>query len=50
MLNIGQIDRIPNTTVYSLTETAPFIERVRLQQLGLLGHVPTHGRRKSGRQ
>ena len=50
MLNIGQIDRIPNTTVYSLTETAPFIERVRLQQLSLLGHVPTHGRRKSGRQ
>ena len=38
-LNIGRIDRIPNATVYSLTETVPFIERVRLQQSSLLGHV-----------
>ena len=66
MLNIGRIDRIPNAAIYSLTETAPSIERVRLWQLSLLGHVlrlpenkpvrefavyvATHGKRKSGKQ
>ena len=65
MLNIKRIDRVPNATIYSLTETAPFFEGVRLQQLWFLGHVlhlpenepgrefamyvPTHGRRKPGR-
>ena len=66
MLNIKRIDRVPNATIYSLAETAPLIERVRLRQLRFLGHVlrlpenepvrefamyvPTHGRRKPGRQ
>ena len=66
MLNIKGIDGVPNATIYSLTETAPLIERVRLRQLRFLGHVlrlpenepvrefamyvPTHGRRKPGRQ
>ena len=65
-LNIKRIDRVPNATIYSLTETAPLIERVRLRQLRFLGpvlclpenepvrefamYVPTHGRRKPGRQ
>ena len=39
LLNIRRIDRIPNATIYSLTETAPLIERVRLRQLIFLGHV-----------
>ena len=66
MLNIKGIDRLPNATIYSLTETAPLIDRVWLRQLRFLGHVlclpenepvrefamsvPTHGRRKPGRQ
>ena len=66
MLNIKRIDRVPIATIYSLTETAPLIVRVRLRQLRLLGHVlrlpenepvrefavyvPTHGRGKPGRQ
>ena len=66
MLNIKRIDRVPNATIYSLTETAPLIERVGLRQLRFLGHVlrlpeneplrefavcvPTHGRRKHGSQ
>ena len=33
------INRVPNGIIYSLTETAPFIKRVRLRQLRLLGHV-----------
>ena len=64
MLNIRRIDRVPNATIYSLTESAPLIERVRLRQLRFLGHVlrlpenepvrdfvmyvPTHGRKKPG--
>ena len=36
---IKQIDRVPNATIYSLTKTAPIIERVRLRQLRFLGHV-----------
>ena len=39
MWNIRRIDGIPNATIYSLIETAPLIERVRLRQLSLLGHV-----------
>ena len=66
MLNIRRIDRVPNTSIYSLTESASLIERVRLQKLRFLGHVlrlpenepvrdfvmyvPTHGRKKPGRQ
>ena len=62
MLNIRRIDRVPNATIYSFTESAPLIERVRLRQLRFLGHVlrlpenepvrdfvmyvPTHGRKK----
>ena len=61
-----RIDRVPNATIYSLTESAPFIERVSLRQLRFLGHVlrlpenkavrdfvmyfPSHGRKKPGRQ
>ena len=33
------INRVPNGIIYSLTETAPLIKRVRLRQLRLLGHV-----------
>ena len=66
MLNIRRMDWVPNATIYSLTESAPLIERVRLRQLRFLGHVlrlpenepvrdfvmyvPTHGRKKPGRQ
>ena len=39
LLNIRRIDRMPNATIYRLTETAPLIERVRLRQLSFLGHV-----------
>ena len=65
MLNIRRIDRVPNATIYSLTESAPLID-VRLRQLRFLGHVlrlpenepvrdfvmyvPTHGKKKPGRQ
>ena len=66
MLNIKRIDRVPNATIYSLTETAPLVERARIRQLKFIGHVlrlpddepvreyalyvPTHGKRKPGRQ
>ena len=66
MLDIRRIDRVPNASIYSLTETALLIETVRLRQLRFLGHmlrllenepvrefamyIPTHGRRKPGRQ
>jgi hypothetical protein len=65
MLNIKRVDRISNSIVYSLTDAAPLILRVRARQLKFLGHilrlpdtepvkeyamyVPTHGRRKPGR-
>ena len=54
-----RIDRVPNATIYSLTESAPLIERVlghvlRLPEndpvKGLVMYVPTHGRKKPGRQ
>ena len=59
MLNIRRIDRVPNATIYSLTESAPLIERVlghvlRLPEndpvKGFVMYVPTHGRKKPGRQ
>ena len=30
---------MPNAKIYSLTEAAPLIEKVRLRQLGFIGHV-----------
>ena len=54
-----RIDRVPNATIYSLTESAPLIERVLGHVLrlpkndpvkGFLMYVPTHGRKKPGRQ
>ena len=54
-----RIDRVPNATIYSLTESAPLIERVlgRVLRLpendpvkGFVMYVPTHGRKKPGRQ
>jgi len=39
MLDIRRIDRVPNATIHSLTETAPLIETVRLWQLRFLAHV-----------
>ena len=60
MLDIRRIDRIPNATIYSLTETAPLTERVRSLQMLCLPenepvrefamYVPTHRMRKPGRQ
>ena len=50
---------VPNATIYSLTESAPLIERVlghvlRLPEndpvKGFVMYVPTHGRKKPGRQ
>jgi len=65
MLGIKRADRVPNATIYKLTETTPLIERVRTQQLKFLGHIlrmpdgepvkdyalytPTHGKRKRER-
>ena len=66
MLNIKRVDRVPNSTIYNLTETAPLVEKARTRQLKFVGHilrlpddepvkeyalyVPTHGKRKPGRQ
>ena len=50
---------VPNATIYSLTESAPLIERVlghvlRLPEddpvKGFVMYVPTHGRKKPGRK
>lgn len=65
MLNIKRMDRIPNETIYNLTNTIPLIARVRTRQLKFLGHilrltddepvkeyalyVPPYGKRKPGR-
>ena len=38
MLNINRVDRVPNTTMYNLTETAPLVVRARTHQLKLIGH------------
>ena len=66
MVNIKRVDRIPNETICKLSGTSPLIERVRAHQLKFLGHIlrlpdnepakeyalyiPTHGKRKPGRQ
>ena len=66
MLNIKRIDRVTNAHIYSLTNTSPLIDRVRVRQLKFLGHIlrlpdeelcklyalyiPTHGKRRRGRQ
>ena len=66
MLNIKRIDSVSNATVHDLTQAAPLVENVRTRQLRILGHVlrlpddesckeyalhiPTHGKRKPGRQ
>ena len=66
MLNIKRVDRVPNTTIYNLTETTPLVVRARIRQLKFIGHilrlpndelakeyalyVPSHGKRKPWRQ
>ena len=66
MLNIKRLDRVSNAQVYEMTNTKPLINTVRQRQLRFLGHilrmpedepcrryalyVPTHGRRRPGRQ
>ena len=66
MLNIKRVNRVPNTTIYNLTETAPLVVRARTRQLKFIGYllrlpndepalayalyVPSHGKRKPGRQ
>ena len=65
MLN-KRLDRVSNESIYHLTNTQPLINTVRQRQLRFLGHilrmpeeepcrryalyVPTHGRRRPGRQ
>ena len=65
MLNIKRVDRIPNETIYNLTNTTPLVARVKIHQLKFLGHIlrledgepvkeyalyiPPHGKRKPGR-
>ena len=39
ILNIKRIDRIPNATIYNLTNAASLIEKVRVRQLKFLGHI-----------
>ena len=66
MLNIKRVDRVPNTTIYNLTETTPLVMRARNRQLKFMGHilrlpndelakeyalyVPSNGKRTPGRQ
>ena len=66
MLNIKRLDCVSNERIYHLTNTQPLINTVRQRQLRFLGHilrmpeeepcrryalyVPTHGRRRPGRQ
>jgi hypothetical protein len=65
MLNIKRLDKIPNSTIYNLTDTEPLIVQVRTRQLKFLGHIlrlpdtepvkeyalyiPPYGKRKQGR-
>ena len=65
-LILERMDRVPNSTIYNMTNTSYLIERVRTQQLKFLGHIlrmpddepvkmyafytPSHGRRRPGRQ
>ena len=39
MFNIKRIDRVSNSRIYDLTQTAPLVENVRTRQLRFLGHV-----------
>ena len=39
MLNIKRVDRVPNTTIYNLTETTPLVVRARIRQLKFIGHM-----------
>ncbi|XP_066275382.1 uncharacterized protein [Branchiostoma lanceolatum] len=66
MLNIKHLDLVSNARIYKTTNTQPLINRVRQRQLRFIGHalrlpteepfriyalyVPTHGRRRPGRQ
>ncbi len=66
MLNIKHTDHVTNATIYTMTNTNPLVERVRIRQLKFLGHIlrmpddepvklyalytPPHGKRRPGRQ
>ena len=66
MLNIKRLDRVSNAQVHEMANTQPLIYTVRQRQMRFLGHirrmpddepcrkyalfVPTHGRRRPGRQ
>ncbi|XP_066295679.1 uncharacterized protein [Branchiostoma lanceolatum] len=66
MLNIKRLDSVSNARIYKATNTQPLINRVRQRQLRFTGYalrlpteeplrtyalnVPTHGRRRPGRQ
>ena len=66
MLNIRRLEHVSNPRIYKLTNTRPLINMVRQRQLRFLGHVlrmpvgepcrtyalyvPTHGKRRPGRQ
>ena len=66
MLGIKRLDCVRNAQIYEMTNTQPLINTVRQRQLRFLGHilrmpedepcrryalyVPTHGRRRPGRQ
>ena len=39
MLNIKRKDHVPNTMIYSMTNTEPLIHHVRNRQLRFLGHI-----------
>ena len=65
MLNIKRKDHVPNTMIYSMTNTESLIHHVRNRQLRFLGHIlslpeeepasryalyiPSHGNRRPGR-
>ena len=65
MLNIKRKDHVPNTMIYSMTNTEPLIHHVWNRQLRFLGHIlrlpeeepasryalyiPPHGNRRPGR-
>ena len=66
MMGIKRLDHVRNTQIHEMTNTQPLINTVRQRQLRFLGHilrmpedepcrryalcVPTHGRRRPGRQ
>ena len=65
MLNVKQKDHVPNTMIYSMTNTKPLIHHVRNRQLRFLGnilrlpdeepacryalYIPPNGNRRPGR-